>query len=149
MKRTLPPIHSKKKRSPNPKRASASFVQPPSRQVYPIPVFPFVPSKENLFKLRKHTSSLFPLCYRDNDPVAGYLGYKGARDKVRHDTFGRFPPQKLYRKAGRELVPLRRHRRIPVQQSKKVTKKFFNPFRKNNPSNETAFLVSRSKRLSP
>ena len=146
MRRSLPPISTKKRGR---KGASTRHLDPPSRQVYAIPVFPFVPSKKNLFKLKRQTVSLFPLCYRDNDPISGYVGYKGARDKVSHETFGRFPPQKLYRRAGHELVPIRRSKPTLVQRSKRKQKKYYNPFRKNHPSNETAFLVSRSKRLSP
>jgi hypothetical protein len=153
----LPPISPKTKSSGalrRRRRRRRPAPYPPSRQVYDLPLFPFSPSRSNLFKLRKKTVSLFPLCSRNSrergtDPLLGYVGYRGARDKVKHDTFGRFPPQKLYRQAGHTLLPRLNTERRVVRRPKREMRGFHNPFIKNNPSAETVFLVTRSKRFSP
>ena len=161
--RRLPPISSKSKnagtvrRRRQQQRQSGRISYPPSRQVYDLPLFPFVPSQSNLFKLRKKTVSLFPLCTRslreqETDSMLGYIGYMGALDKVKHDTFGRFPPQKLYKKAGNTLLPKMHGNRGKHRVARRTThgkRGFHNPFIKNSPSAETVFLVTRSKRLSP
>ena len=151
----LPPIEPRNKSARRRRgRKKRPVYYPPSRQVYDMPKFSFAPSKSNLFKLRKKTVSLFPLCSRSlrekqTDSLMGYIGYLGARDKVKHDTFGRFPPQKLYKFAGHILLPMPKEERAVERRPRRKPSGFHNPFVKNNPSAETAFLVSRSKRPSP
>ena len=149
---------------------------------FTVPVSPWAPSASKIFQLRKHTRSLYPLCYRKHDPLVGYVGHISANDKARHNTFPRFAPSKLYAKGRDILVPLaqrqdahkrsqnkpRKHRasrqlpavvtsnanrRVAHQRPRKMLEtlrplplKFRNPFKMNDPTPETVFLVTRMRR---
>ena len=133
----LPPVNTKQQ----PKIGRSPFA---------LPKFGFVPTKSNLFKLKKKTRSLFPHMYREKDDVLGYVGYLGAANKIQHNTFPRFAPRKLYINAGDTLLPPRKSsegtciRRLPKMKKKK-RKQLRNPFHMNNPNCETIFLVTHEK----
>ncbi len=142
-----------------------------------VPVSPWAPSASKIFQLRKHTRSLYPLCYRRRDPLVGYVGHLGANDKAGHNTFPRFAPSKLYAKGRNVLIPLARRQQARVRSCAQQTKtatvtsnarrrtarrippgkvpstlrplpqhKFRNPFKMNDPTPETIFLVTRMRR---
>ena len=133
------------RRSPKKLKPLPVKYEPP----YALPRFAFAPSTTNLFKVHKTQRSLFPHCYRNSDSIQGYVGYLGARNKVTHATFPRFPPRKLYANIGDTLLPPRRSlpklntRRTSKRCKKKTT--FCNPFAMHNPSAETIFLVGHEK----
>ena len=133
---------------PRPKLPSVNTKHRPNygNSPYPKPIFSFALSPTNLFKLHKKTRSLYPHMFRNNDKMDGYLGRLGSKDQVKHHTFPRFAPKKLYINTVDSLLPPRRSTRLkkikslPKLKNKKIKNR--NPFHLHDPSCETIFLYS-------